>query len=61
MYREAAECDAPPDYAILTSKVHASIDRVAILRLVVGRQTVILLIQNGVDIERDIAERLPLE
>jgi 2-dehydropantoate 2-reductase len=41
------------------SKVHSSIDRVALLRPVVGPQTVILLIQNGVDIEQEIAAAFP--
>jgi 2-dehydropantoate 2-reductase len=59
VYRDAAECRTTPDYVILTSKVHSSIDRVALLRPVVGPQTVILLIQNGVDIEQEIADAFP--
>jgi 2-dehydropantoate 2-reductase len=59
VYREAAECRTSPDCVILTSKVHASIDRVALLRPVVGPHTVILLIQNGVDIEQEIADAFP--
>jgi 2-dehydropantoate 2-reductase len=59
VYRETAECKTPPDYIIVTSKVHASVDRVALLRPVVGPQTVILLIQNGVDIEQEIADAFP--
>lgn len=60
VYRESAECRQPPDYVILTSKVLASIDRVALLRPVVGPNTVIVLIQNGIDIEADIANAFPM-
>ncbi|MGH8177647.1 MAG: ketopantoate reductase family protein [Steroidobacter sp.] len=59
VYRDPAECIEPPEYVILTSKVLASIDRVALLRPVVGPTTVILLIQNGIGIEQDIADAFP--
>jgi 2-dehydropantoate 2-reductase len=56
VYRDGAECAEPQDVVILTSKVLPGIDRVALLRPVVGRETVIALIQNGVDIEQEIAD-----
>jgi 2-dehydropantoate 2-reductase len=59
VYREAAACTEAQDVVILTSKVLPSIDRVALLRPVVGRQTAIVLIQNGVDIEQEIADAFP--
>lgn len=59
VYRDAAQCESPPDLVILTSKVLPSIDRVALLRPVVANHTVILLIQNGVDIEQEIADAFP--
>jgi 2-dehydropantoate 2-reductase len=57
--REVADCRTPPDYLILTSKVLTGSDRAALIRPAVGPHTVIVLIQNGVDIERPIAEAFP--
>ncbi len=59
VYRRPEECDTPPDYVILTVKVLPELDRVALLRPVVGPKTAIVLIQNGVDIEADIAAAFP--
>lgn len=59
VYRSPQECDTPPDYVILTVKVLPELDRVALLRPVVGPKTTIVLIQNGVDIEADIAAAFP--
>lgn len=56
VYRDAAQCDSAPDLVMLTSKVLPTIDRIALLRPVVGASTTILLIQNGVDIEEEIAD-----
>jgi 2-dehydropantoate 2-reductase len=55
VYRDAAECVEPPDYVLMTVKVLPSVDRVALLRPVVGPSTTIVLIQNGIDIEDEIA------
>jgi 2-dehydropantoate 2-reductase len=57
--RDVADCPTPPDYLILTSKVLASSDRAALIRPAVGPKTVIVLIQNGVDIEQPIADAFP--
>lgn len=59
VYRDASQCESAPDVVILTSKVLPTIDRVALLRPVVAANTTILLIQNGVDIEQEIAEAFP--
>lgn len=53
--REMAECNAPPDYLILTVKVLQDLDRAALIRPAVGPNTVIVLIENGVAIETEIA------
>jgi 2-dehydropantoate 2-reductase len=58
-YRDVAGCMEPQDVVILTSKVLPSIDRVQLLRPVVRRETVIVLIQNGVEIEQEIADAFP--
>lgn len=55
VFREVAECKTPPDYLILTTKVLEGVDRAALIRPAVGPGTVIVLIQNGVDIEAEIA------
>ena len=59
VYREVAECREPPDYLLLTSKVLENVDRAALIRPAVGPRTVIVLIQNGVDIEAPIAAAFP--
>lgn len=59
VYREAGDCKTPPDYLILTVKVLAGVDRAALIRPAVGPDTVIVLIENGVDIEAEIADAFP--
>lgn len=59
VYRDAAECTTPPDYVLLTVKVLPELDRVALLRPAVGAGTTIVLIQNGIDIEDEIATAFP--
>src|SRR5688500_15408167 len=59
VYRDGAEGAEPQDVVILTSKVLPGIDRVGLLRPVVRPETVIALIQNGVDIEEEIARAFP--
>jgi 2-dehydropantoate 2-reductase len=59
VYRDVSECTESPDYVLLTVKVLPSLDRVALLRPVVGANTVIVLIENGVDIEAEIATAFP--
>ena len=59
VYRNVADCREPPDYLLLTSKVLENVDRAALIRPAVGPRTVIVLIQNGVDIESPIAAAFP--
>jgi 2-dehydropantoate 2-reductase len=59
VHRSAAEHRRAPDYIILASKVTSGVDRAALLRPAAGPQTVIVLIQNGVDIEQEIADAFP--
>ena len=59
VYRNVADCREPPDYLLLTSKVLEHVDRAALIRPAVGPRTVIVLIQNGVDIEPPIAAAFP--
>lgn len=49
----------PPDYAIVCVKVVEGTDRAALIRDAVGPQTSIVLIENGVEIEGEIAEAFP--
>jgi 2-dehydropantoate 2-reductase len=59
VYREVADCRTPPDYLVLTVKVLVGLDRAALIRPAVGPDTVIVLIENGVDIEAEIADAFP--
>jgi len=57
--RRVTECDTPPDYLILTVKVTEGLDRAALIKPAVGPDTVIVLIENGVAIEEEIAAAFP--
>lgn len=57
--REVAESTSPPDYLILAVKILPGIDRAALIRPAVGPDTVIVLIENGIDIEEEIARAFP--
>lgn len=57
--QHVADCKSPPDYLILTVKVLPDVDRAALIRPAVGPQTVIVLIENGIDIEDEIARAFP--
>lgn len=58
VHREVSEAE-PPDYLLLTIKVLEHVDRAALIRPAVGARTVIVLIENGVDIEPPIAQAFP--
>src|SRR5262249_23442113 len=51
VYRDTADVVQPPDYLLLTVKVLPSVDRAALIKAAVGENTVIVLIENGIDIE----------
>ncbi|HHJ38958.1 MAG: 2-dehydropantoate 2-reductase [Methylothermaceae bacteria B42] len=59
VYRHAGEVPSPPDYVILCTKVLPHVDRVALIREAVGPETAITLIQNGVEIEDELAKAFP--
>lgn len=59
VYRTVAECKTPPDYLILTVKVLEGEDRAALIRPAVGPTTVIVLLENGIDIEPEIVKAFP--
>lgn len=48
-----------PDYLIVTLKITKGVDRVALMKPVVGPSTVIVLIENGVEIEQEIQAAYP--
>ena len=49
----------PPDYLIVSVKVVDGTDRVGLIREAVGPETAIVLIENGVEIEGEIADAFP--
>ena len=58
--RSAADYPGVADYVILSSKVLPTVDRVALLRPAIrSKDTVIVLIQNGIDIEEEIRAAFP--
>lgn len=54
VFSSAQQAGNQHDFVLLTTKVLEDEDRAAFLRPVVGERTVILLIQNGIDIEAQI-------
>ncbi|ARB45354.1 ketopantoate reductase family protein [Alloalcanivorax xenomutans] len=59
LYRDGDQADSQPDYVILATKVLPNSDRAALIRPWLGEDTGIVLIQNGLDIERELAEAFP--
>ncbi|HEU4653908.1 MAG TPA: 2-dehydropantoate 2-reductase [Steroidobacteraceae bacterium] len=57
-FRDAVDA-SPPDYLILSTKVLPQVDRAALIRPAVGPKTIIVLLQNGLDIEADVAKQFP--
>lgn len=57
--RQVADYAPGPDYLILAVKVLEGEDRAALIRPAVGPDTVIVLLENGIDIEPEIAEAFP--
>jgi 2-dehydropantoate 2-reductase len=49
----------PPDYLILSVKVIEGTDRVRLIHDAIGPNTVIVVIENGVDIDQEIADAFP--
>lgn len=59
VYRDGDQPQTTPDYLILATKVVPGGDRVSLIRPWLGDDTRIVLIQNGLDIEREITDAFP--
>ena len=59
VYRSCLEYPDTADYLLVTTKVLPDINLVDIIRPAVKPETTIVLIQNGIEIEKDIAEAFP--
>ncbi len=59
IYRSAAEYPGDADYIIVTSKVLPEVDVPAMIRAAVRPHTAIVLIQNGIEIEKTIVSAFP--
>lgn len=59
LYKDGDTPDSTPDYVILATKVLPGSDRAGLVRPWVGEGTNIVLIQNGLDIERELADAFP--
>jgi 2-dehydropantoate 2-reductase len=57
--RDLGEYGPPPDYILVGLKVLPEIDTAAIIKEVVGEDTTIVLLQNGVEIEEPVARVFP--
>ncbi|MCL7944755.1 2-dehydropantoate 2-reductase [Marinobacter sp. ATCH36] len=59
LYRGGDTPVAEPDYLILCVKVLPGVDRAALVKPWMGSTTRLVLIENGLDIERELAEAYP--
>src|SRR5699024_1624748 len=59
VYRDGDQAALTPDYLILSTKVAPGSDRTALIRPWLGANTQIVLIQNGLDIEREVTDAFP--
>lgn len=57
--RDVREYGPPPDYVLVGLKVLPEINTAEIIKDVVGRETAIVLLQNGVEIEEPVAKAFP--
>lgn len=57
--KSASEYADEPDFIIITLKVLPEIDTVALVKEAVAKNTVLVLIQNGIYIEQPLAEAFP--
>ncbi len=57
--RHVSDFKGTPDYILLCTKIIPTLDRVALIRPVVGRNTSIVFIQNGVEIEQEMLVAFP--
>lgn len=59
VYRDGDSPQSPPDYLILCVKVLPGTDRAELVRPWMGPNTRLVLIENGLEIERELAEAYP--
>ncbi|MES1950203.1 2-dehydropantoate 2-reductase [Salinisphaera sp. S4-8] len=59
VYRDGDTPEGEADYVICCVKVLSSIDRGALIKPWVSDNTRVVLIENGIDIEREVADALP--
>lgn len=59
LLRDGDELEIAPDYLILCVKVLPGVDRAALVKPWMGKSTRLVLIENGLDIERELAEAYP--
>lgn len=59
VYRDGDTPEQTPDYLILCVKVLPGVDRAALVRPWMGSNTRLVLIENGLDIERELADAYP--
>jgi 2-dehydropantoate 2-reductase len=57
--RSAADYRGPADYLLVALKLVRGVDRVALIRPALAATSVILLVQNGIDIEDEVARAFP--
>ena len=57
--RDLGEYGPPPDYILVGLKVLPEVDTAEIIKEVVGADTAIVLLQNGVEIEEPVARAFP--
>ncbi len=57
--RDLSEYGPPPDYILVALKVLPEIDTARIIQDAVGPDTVIVLLQNGIEIEDPVAQAFP--
>ncbi|SFR62190.1 ketopantoate reductase [Marinobacter daqiaonensis] len=59
VYKDGDKPETTPDYLILCVKVLPGVDRAALVRPWMGENTRLVLIENGLDIERELADAYP--
>lgn len=59
VFNQCSEYQQDADFLILCSKVTDQVDRIALIRAGVKQNTVIVFIQNGVDIEAELQRAFP--
>ena len=57
--KNAADFEGTADYILLCTKVIPTLDRATLIRPAVGRNTAIVFIQNGVEIEQEMLDAFP--